>query len=246
MQEIHGIVRIMGHLQGWDKPNGFHSRRKEDFENYRDREDVIVFECIRWLQDMEEYVDKLLAYGVTHLHIFGHSFGFGRGAVALVEEIERRKKEMLDHWQRQSKDLKRARKRQGQTFKAIPKPQFPIKVVSATGNDGVFRGVHRPGESIFHKIASFRSIIPGWRIPFPANSIEHLQGLRQSNRRPKGHNYRVGREKVDVEVVNIDLDGFKLVHHDARPERKERDFDESAVSRAQELEVMKAYIPPAP
>lgn len=231
----------MGNNQSWDKPNGFHLRRREDKEFYEPRNDVEVFECIRWLEDMDMFVDKLISYNVTKVIIVGHSYGIGRGAVALVEAIQKSNKDKLQMWERQNKALAKRRAKQGKSPVEIPKPR-PITVLAVIGNDGVKRGIQPVGESLLIKILSFRSIIPAGKIRFPANSVQKLYGQRQSNRIPKGHKWKMGNVEFDPAIENIDLDGWKLVHHDADRKKKERDFDESKVSRQLELEVFRTLI----
>lgn len=232
-EPVHAIIRIMGNSQAWDKPNGFHLRRQEDFEAYRARHDVHVLECVTWDADMKEQCDKLFSYGVTHLHIVGHSHGVGRGAVALIKRIIKRNRQEVKLWQKRGR------------ANGMPRPR-QIQVVTLTGNDGVaypelFGFIPIPPSKITKPLL-VRALTRWPKIKLPAHSVQHLYGMRQSNRIPKGHEWEMGEQTFKPTIENIDEDGFKLVHHDADPAKRERDFDESKVSRALELQVFKQHI----
>ena len=229
----HCIFRVMGNGQGWDKPNGFHKRRKEDAKKYRHRQDVVVPDCVTWDADMGREVDKLFSKGVTHVHYVGHSHGFGRGFIAFEKALRKRNKKELKQWKKVGHKNGMPRARQ-------------IIIVNAIGNDAVrypkFLGLIPIPPSKATKFMLVRSLAPWSKIKLRAASACHVMGTRQDNRLPKGAPIFHGKQEIKVELHNTDEDGTKLVHHDAKPEENERDFDESTVSRNQELAVFKEYI----
>lgn len=235
---IDAIVRIMGNNQDWSKPNGFHDRRKEDEESYEPNNAVYVFECLRWLDDMNVFAAKLLSYNVTHVHIVGHSHGIGCGAVSLIKAIQKINKRLQDSYRKQGKKNPKIRGHRN------PRE---ITVMTVIGNDAVaypkiFGFIPVPKKQIT-KVALWRALTPWPKIKFPKGSVRFFYGMRQSNRIPKGHTWKMGKVKFDPAVENMDVDGWKLVHHDADPAKKERDFDESIVSRELEIEVFNKHIP---
>ena len=233
-QIIHCIFRVMGNGQAWDKPNGFHKRRQEDLKEYAHRNDVKVPECVRWSANMKDQVDKLFSWGVTHVHYVGHSHGFGRGFPAFLKALKKRNKAERKWWKTHGKDAL-----------GMEKPR-QIVVVNAIGNDAVkypkFLGFIpiKPGK--LTKPLLVRSLCAFSKIKLPKGCALNLYGTRQDNRIPKGHRIFEGKREIKVELHNTDEDGVTLVHHDARPDMGERDFDESIVSRNQELTAFKQSI----
>lgn len=226
----HGIWRCQGYRQGHGKHNGFIDRRDQDATFYKGHDDVVVLELAEWSDDMRQWCDRIFTEGITHLHCVGHSYGVGRGFRALFKQIIKRNKRERKQWIKVGKE------------NGMPWPRR-VDIISAVSNDGVDRGGILPiTESFFVRLLQFRSITPAALINLPKNSVRFLYAQKQSNRIPKGHQIKHGKILVQPDLHNADSDGAILVHHDADPEKGERDFDESLVSRELELKVFNRHI----
>lgn len=225
-----GAVWIMGNGQDYRKFNGFQARQREKEEKYKHADGVEVYQCIEWKEDMGNVAAMLLADGVGLLVIFGHSHGIGRGAIALAKSIDKQNKRLR-------KEHQKARpENRGQ--------QDPreIQILALAGCDGVGRSPLLPAWEILWAL-QFRSLTKLMTIRIPEN-VQHLYGIRQSNRRPKGHEWRKGKQEFKPQTVNIDTDGAKLVHHDADPTKGERDIDEALAWKALEDLIFARYVDP--
>lgn len=231
-----GLVWIMGNGQDYTKYNGFQARQREKERKYRCEEGVEVYECLTWDADMRNVAAMLHSDGIRVLIAFGHSHGIGKGFLSLAKEIRKLNKRKRKEYQQRHP-----------SHRGKPSPE-EIQILAVGGCDGVDRWRYLPTSDwlILRRIlwaAQAWSLTPFMTINIPDN-VQHLYGIRQTNRRPKGHEWSKGKIRFKPDIVNIDPDGARLVHHDADTTKGERDIDESTAWRGLEDYILTKHVDP--
>jgi len=195
-------VYITGNQQSYDKPAGLHVRQRADEDRFRHREDVEIYQCIEWKEDMETYASMLYQEQVKQLIICAYSYGGGYGMRKLCDVIQKRNKKLRKRWQAK-----------GQKFRGHRHPD-EISVVAVVLCDAVGRNRYIPTEGLFAKLLypfQIRSMTDMIYVHVP-DVVENVFGLRQREVRPKGHKWKWRGQKIEPPTYVTDLDQTRLDH----------------------------------